>query len=77
MRYIAHLTALYLRDGENLQSLLAGAVLPTLHAHIICKNWNIYGLCWKDYKRKKLAHSHPPPDVSGTVTGPLKTARGG
>ena len=36
--YDSHLPSLSLRDGENSRSILAGAVLPTLPVHVICKN---------------------------------------
>ena len=42
--YNAHLTALFLQDEENLRTLLAGTLLPTLQGHVICKNWHLYGL---------------------------------
>ena len=36
--YDTRLPSLYLRDEENLQSVMEGSVLPILHGHIICKN---------------------------------------
>ena len=38
VRYDAHLPVLYLRDGENLRTLLAGTVLPTLNGQVFCEN---------------------------------------
>ena len=35
-RYEAHLHSLYLKEVENLWSVLAGAVLPNLHSHVLC-----------------------------------------
>ena len=44
VHYDAHLLSLYLRDGENLRYILAGAVLTTLHGHILFKNWHLCGV---------------------------------
>ena len=76
VRYNAHLPSLSLRGGENSRYILAGAVLPTLHGHVLCKNWHLCGVCWEDCKRK---NSHPPnpPEVATTISGLLKVARGG
>ena len=41
VRYDAHLSSLSLWGGENSRSILAGAVLPTLHGHVFCKNWHL------------------------------------
>ena len=43
-RYEAHLPSLSLWDGENSGSILVGAVLPTLHVHVLCKNWHLCGV---------------------------------
>ena len=43
--YGVHLPALYLRNGENTRSILAGTVLLTLHGAVICKNWHLCGSC--------------------------------
>ena len=74
-RYDAHLPALYLWDAENLRTILARTVLPTVQGHVLCKNWHLCGLYWEDCKRK---NSHVPtyPDVVATLTGLLKTDRG-
>ena len=48
VRYDAHLPSLSLRDGEKTRSILMGAVLPTLHGHVLCKNWHMCGVCWED-----------------------------
>ena len=75
VRYNAHLPSLSLRGGENSRYILAGAVLPTLHGHVLCKNWHLCGVCWEDCKRK---NSHPPnpPEVATTISGLLKVAQG-
>ena len=57
VRYAAHLPTLSLRDGENLRSILAGTVLPTLHGAVLCKNWHLCGACWEDCEQKR---SHVP-----------------
>ena len=75
-RYDVHLPSLSLHDGENSRSILAGAVLPTLHGHVLCKNWNLCGVCWEDCKCKNL-HVPTPPEVATTIAGLLKVARGG
>ena len=41
----------------------------------MCKNWHLCKLCWEDCKRKEL-HVPNSPDMSATLTGLLKTARG-
>ena len=46
VRYNAHLSDLYLWGREKLRTLLTGTVLPTLHGHVLCKNWPMYGVCW-------------------------------
>ena len=38
VRYDMNLYPISLRDGENLRSILTGAVLPTLRGHVLCKN---------------------------------------
>ena len=60
VRYEAHLPSLYLQDGENLQSILAGEVLPTLHSHVIFQNWHFCGCAGRRFVRLKLAPPHPP-----------------
>ena len=67
-RYDAHLPSLSLQYGENLWPILAGAVLPTLHCHILCKNW-------EECERTKL-HTPIPPEVETTITGLLKVDQG-
>ena len=74
-RYDAHLPYLSLRDGENSRSILEGAVLPTLHSHIICKNWHLYGVCWEDCERKG-SHVPTPPEVATTISRLLKVDQG-
>ena len=75
VRYDAHLNALYLQDGENLRSIPAGMVLPTLHGAVLCKNCNFCRVCWEDFKRKCL-HSPTPPEVATTAAGMLNVALG-
>ena len=41
VRYDTHLPALSLQDRENLRTLLVGAFVPTLHSHVLCKNWHL------------------------------------
>ena len=41
VHYDTHLSALSLWDGENLRSLLVRKVVPTLHGHVLCKNWHL------------------------------------
>ena len=45
VRYDAHLPALSLRDVKKLRDILSGTVIPTVQGHVICKNWNLCGLC--------------------------------
>ena len=40
-RYDAHLPSLFLRYGENSRTIMSGAILPTLHSHVLCKNWHL------------------------------------
>ena len=54
VRYNTHLPALSLRGGDNWRTLLTGMVLPTLHDHVICKNWHLCGVCSEYYGSKKL-----------------------
>ena len=42
-RYEAYLPALSHQDRENLRTILAGMVLPTLHGHSFCKNCTCAG----------------------------------
>ena len=42
--YDAHLPALYIRYGEKFWNLLVGKVLPTLHGHVLCKNFHLCGV---------------------------------
>ena len=74
-QYGAHLPSLYLRDGDNLWSILAGAVLPTLNGHVLCNNWHLCGVCWEDCKRKNL-HVPTPTKVVTTIARLLKVAQG-
>ena len=53
VRYDAHLSVLYLRDRDNLCSILAGTVLLTLHGAVLCKKWHLCGSFWEDCKRKQ------------------------
>ena len=73
--YDAHLPSLSLRDGEQTRSILTGAVLPTLHGHVLFKNWHMCGVCWEDCKRKN-SHVPTPPEAANTIAGLLKVARG-
>ena len=52
VRYNAHLPALSLQDGDNLQTLLTKMFLPNLHVHILCKNCSLCMVCWGEFKRK-------------------------
>ena len=45
-RYGAQLPSLSLWYGEKSWSILEGEILPTLHNHVICKNWHLCGVCW-------------------------------
>ena len=74
--YDAHLPSLSLQDGGNLRYILVGAVLPTLHDHVLFKNWHLCGVYWEECKRKKL-HVPTPPEVATTIAGLLKLDRGG
>ena len=71
VQYDTHLPALSLQDIENLRTLLVGAVLPTLHSHVICKNWHLCAVCWEECKRKN-SHVPTPPEVGTTIAGLLK-----
>ena len=75
VRYDAHLPSLSLQDEEKLQYILEGEVIPTLHDHVLCNNWNLCGVCWEDCDRKK-SHVPTPPEVETTIAGLLKVARG-
>ena len=76
VHYDAYLPSLSLRDGENLRSILTGAVLPTLRGHVLCKNWHMCGVYWEDCKRKN-SHIPTPPEVANTIAELLKVAQGG
>ena len=75
VRYDGHLPYLSLRDGEQTWSILTVSGLPTLHGHVICKNWHMCWVCWEDCERKNL-HVPTPPEVANTISGLLKVARG-
>ena len=62
-------------DGEQTRSILTGAVLPTLHGHVLCKNWHMCGVCREDCERKN-SHIPTPPEAANTITELLKVARG-
>ena len=66
--YNVHLPALVLWDRENLRTLLEGAALPTLHIHIIFKNWYLCGLSWDDCEHKTCTPL-PPRKWRPTLTG--------
>ena len=70
-----HLPALSLWDGENLWKLTAGTVLPTLHIHVIFKNWHLCGACWEECERKNFPPP-PPPGVATTISRLFKVNRG-
>ena len=74
-RYDMHLPFLSLQDGENLRSILAGRVLPTLHSHGLFKSYHFCGVCWEDCKRKNFHISTPK--VATNIAGLLKVTRGG
>ena len=61
VRYDAHLPSLSLRDGEQTRLILTGAVLPTLHGHVLCKKLHMCGVCWEDCERKNSHVPTPPP----------------
>ena len=73
VRYDAHLIDLSLRDRRNLWTLLAGTILPTLHIYVLCKNWDLYGVCWEDCERKNL-YIPATTEVEATISRMLKTA---
>ena len=77
MRYEVHLTSLSLWDGENSQSTLAGAVLLTLHIHVLCKNLHFCMVCWEECKLKNLHVPTSPQYMETTIAGLLKVAQGG
>ena len=68
MCYEAHLPSLYLRDGENSLSILAGDVLPTLHSHVLCKNWHLCRVFWEKCERKNLHIPTPPPELATNIS---------
>ena len=76
VRYDVHLPSLFLRNGENSRSILTGAVLPTLHSHVLCKNWHMCMVCWEDCEHKNL-HVPTLPEAANTIAELLKVARGG
>ena len=59
VRYDTYLPTLYLWDGKKLRTLLAGAVIPTIHDHVLCKNWHLCGVCWEDCDCKNLHVPNP------------------
>ena len=71
VQYDTHLPALSLQDRENLRTLLVGVVLPTLHSHVLCKNWHLCAVCWGKCKHKK-SHVPTPPEVGTTIARLLK-----
>ena len=75
VRYDAHLPSLSLREGEQTRLILTGAGLPTLHGHVLCKNWHMCGVCWEDCERKNL-HVPTPHEAANTIAKLLKVARG-
>ena len=75
MSYEAHIHAFYLQYRENVHTILAGTVLPTVKVHVICKNWHMYRLCWEDCEPKNL-HVTTSPNVAAVITGILKKAKG-
>ena len=52
VRYDAHLPTLSLWDRGKVRTILAGTVLPTVHGHIVCKNWHLCRLCWEECEHK-------------------------
>ena len=74
--YNSHLPTLSLRDRENLRTILAGTVLPSVQVRVLCKNWHLCGLCWEDCEHKN-SHIPTSPDVVATLTRLLKKAWGG
>ena len=73
VRYNAHLSALFLRNRENLCLILAGMNLPTLHGAVLCNNWHLCGACWEDCERKR-SHILTPQEVATTIAGLLKAS---
>ena len=70
--YKSQLTALSLRDKENICTIMAGSVLPVFQGHVICKNWNLCELFWGYFKHKNL-HVPNSLDVAAILTRLLKT----
>ena len=75
VRYDAHIPSLSLQDGEQTCSILNGAVLPTLRGHVLCKNWHMCGVCWKECERKN-SHVPTPSEAEKTITKLLKVVWG-
>ena len=75
-RYEAHLPSLYLQDGENSRFILEGEVLPNLHSHVLCNNWNLCRVFWEGCECKELHVSTPTPKATTTISGLLKVAWG-
>ena len=73
VRYDAHLPSMSLRDGENSWSILVGAVFPTLHGHVLCKNCHLCRVCWEDCGD---LHIPTPPEVAITIARLLKVVQG-
>ena len=55
--YDVHLPSSSLWYGYYSRLFMVGAVLPSLHSHVICKNWHLCWVCWEDCERK---NSHVP-----------------
>ena len=75
MRYDAHIPSISLSDGEQTRSILTGVVLPTLRSHVLCKNWNMCGVCWEECERKNL-QVPTPPEAANTIAKLLKVVQG-
>ena len=48
---------------------------PTLHDHILCKNWHMCGVCLEDCECKDM-HVPTHPEVATAIYGMLKKSRG-
>ena len=66
------LSVLSLWDRENTRTILLGTVIFTVQDHIICKKWNLCGLCLEDCQCKKL-NIPISPDMEADIIGMLKT----
>ena len=61
--------------GKTCALYCKGHPPPRVQGHVLCKNWQLCGLLWEEFKRKN-SHVSTSPDMAETLTGLLKTARG-